>query len=112
MNQNPDGIINELQEKLAYVLIHKENLTDKVKNCYVNALIESEDYNDANFKSNIFYKFKSYNKEQSREIILGYILNNQLNNAFTAYKIKMFIDENLTKLDPILGSIWEKFNSI
>jgi len=24
----------------------------------------------------------------------------------------MFIDENLTKLDPILGSIWEKFNSV
>jgi len=113
LNQNPDEIINELQEKLTDVLINKENLKDKVKNCYVNALIESENYNDANFKSNIFYKFEPYNKEQSREIILGYILNDQLNNAFRASnKIKMFINENLTKLDPILGSIWEKFNSL
>ncbi|MFP3257483.1 MAG: toll/interleukin-1 receptor domain-containing protein [Candidatus Nanopusillus acidilobi] len=113
LNQNPDEIINDLQEKLADVLIHKENLTDKVKNCYVNFLIESESYIDANIRSKFFNKFEPYNKEQLRKIILGYILNDQLNNAFGASnKIKTFINENLTELDPILVSIWEKFNSI
>jgi len=43
-----------LQEKLADVLINKENLTDKVKNWNVNALIESESYLDANIRSNFF----------------------------------------------------------
>ena len=104
-------IVLDIQNKIAQALKSKNNIVEKVRNCLVNSFVNSSSFQDTNNKSESIDNLNPLGKERLTILILGYILNNQIKNAFKASDLVIkLIKDNKEELDDILISIFEKSN--
>lgn len=105
----PRKIDSDIQNKIAYALKSKDNIVEKVRNCFINSFVNSFSFQEANNKSESISQLNPFGKQRLTILVLGYMLNEQINKAIKASElIKKLIEDNKTELDDIVISIFEK----
>lgn len=98
INMAPYGFINKFQ-----ALYYKDDVdeccntiistlisspvSDKFKNSMINNYINSKQFSDANIKENIIAKCEPYADNQVNKILFGFLVNDQVREAFSGKRI-------------------------
>lgn len=107
----PGRIVSDIQDKIIQALKSKDNIVEKVRNCFVNSFVNSISFEDANSKAESISQLNPFGKQRLTILALGYMLNEQIKNAFKAsVSVKKLIEDNKTELDDIAISIFENSN--
>ena len=106
---NRAKIVDGIQTELSKTLQTKTKILKNIRNCFVNALVNSLNYADANATSDAVKFFKPFSKKQLKMIVFGYVFNSQVNGAGSASSVVYrLIEDNLAELDVITKSIYKK----
>jgi hypothetical protein len=106
---NRAKIVDGIQTELSKTLQTKTKILKNIRNCFVNALVNSLNYADANATSDAVKFFKPFSKKQLKMIVFGYVFNSQVNGAGSASSVVYrLIEDNLAHLDSITKSIYKK----
>lgn len=105
----PRRILSDIQNMLAKTLKSKANIIERVRNCFVNSLVNSSSFADANSKSESIDHLVPLGKKRLTILVFGYAFNDQIRGAIKgSSKIERLIDENRDELDEIAMSIFER----
>ncbi len=104
----PGRIVSDIQHKIAQALKLKSTIIEKVRNCFVNSLVNSISFADANSKAESISQLAPFGKQRLRMIVFAYTFNDQIRNANRASGlIEKLVKDNITELDDIARSIFE-----
>ena len=102
-------IVSDIQHLIAKTLKSKNNVIEKVRNCFVNSLVNSFSFADANSKSESIERIGPFGKERLTILVFGYTFNDQLNGSSAgSSRIERLVHENKDELDEIAISIFER----
>lgn len=102
-------IVSDIQYLIAKSFKSKNNIIEKVRNCFVNSLVNSFSFADANSKSESIGHFDPLGKERLTILVFGYTFNNQIRRSSRgSSSIERLIVENKDELDKLAMSIFER----
>ena len=105
----PGRILSDIQNMLAKTLKSKANIIEKVRNCFVNSLVNSSSFVDANSRSESIGHLVPLGKKRLTILVFGYAFNDQIRRSTKgSSRIERLIDENKDELDEIAMSIFER----
>jgi len=100
--------INQLVQRISKTLANKQEISERVKGCFVNSLFKSQSFDESNSKSTAISSLKPFSVPQIKMIVFSYVLNAQINGAYSMNKeIKSLLNENQNKMDETLKSIFK-----
>lgn len=106
----PGRIVSNIQGMLVKTLKSKDNIIEKVRNCFVKSLVNSISYADSNSKSESISHLGPFGIKRIKIIAFGYTFNDQIRESSRASpRIKRLIDENREELDKLSMSIFERY---
>jgi len=90
-------IINTLKED--------DKFKEKIKDCLITSLLKSKHFSESNEKVLIVKEMEPFNKEQINKIMVGFIENDELTNAFQVIDhIKIWVNKYSDDIEPSIGS--------
>jgi len=103
--------INQLVQRISKTLANKQEISERVKGCFVNSLFKSQSFDESNSKSTAISSLKPFSVPQIKMIVFSYVLNAQIYGAYLMNKeIKSLLNENQDKMDETLKSIFNLIN--
>lgn len=90
----PKKIVKSCKE-IVLAMKRKRKLKEKVQNSFIESLVKSGSYFEANEKSELLEELGPYSGRQVDRILLGYMHNSQIHEAHTASsRVRAFLTRN------------------
>ncbi|MEM0139662.1 MAG: toll/interleukin-1 receptor domain-containing protein [Ferroplasma sp.] len=103
---NLENVSAQIQNEICQIMIKKDSFKERLRNCFVNSLVNSNSYAESNAKVDLIKMLEPFNVKQLRIISFGYLLNDQIRNANSlASKIETLMNDNTNILDTKTKSI-------